>query len=107
MQVVMKQTAAIIAFAVLTAFALPAFGQGQWGNSFTADEARDARDKGDVMALRDIFRRIKNRFGGYQVDANLYNRDSDQVYVVDWMTGKGERIRVTADAKTGRILSTS
>ena len=107
MQVVMKKPAAIIAFAALTAFALPASGQGKWGNSFTADEARDARDKGDVMPLRDIFRRIKSRFGGYQVDANLYNRDRGQVYVVDWMTDKGERIRVTVDAKTGRILSTS
>lgn len=107
MQVVMKKTAAIIAFAALTAFALPAHAQGQWGNSFTADEARDARDKGDVMPLREIFRRLKSRFGGYQVDANLYNRDRGQVYVVDWMTDKGERIRVTVDAKTGRILSTS
>ena len=107
MQVVMKKTAAIIAFAALTAFALPAHAQGKWGNSFTADEARDARDKGDVMPLREIFRRLKSRFGGYQVDANLYNRDLGQVYVVDWMTDKGERIRVTVDAKTGRILSTS
>lgn len=107
MLVVMKKTAAIIAFAALTAFALPAHAQGQWGNSFTADEARNARDKGDVMPLRDIFRRLESRYGGYQVDANLYNRDRGQVYVVDWMTGKGERIRVTVDAKTGRILSTS
>lgn len=107
MQVVMKKTAAIIAFAALTAFAAPIHAQGQWGNSFSADEARDARDKGDVMPLREIFKRLKNRYGGYQVDANLYNRDSGQVYVIDWMTEKGERIRVTVDAKTGRILSTS
>ncbi|MFN3212281.1 MAG: PepSY domain-containing protein [Henriciella sp.] len=107
MQVVMKKTAAIIALAALTAAALPAQAQDRFGNSFTADEARDARDKGDVVPLRDIFRRLKSRFGGYQVDANLYNRDSGQVYVIDWMTEKGERIRVTVDAKTGRILSTS
>ena len=107
MQVVMKKTAAIIAFAALTAFAFPADAQGQWGNSFSADEARDARKNGDVMPLREIFRRLERRYGGYQVDANLYNRDNGQVYVVDWMTGKGERIRVTLNAKTGRILSTS
>ena len=47
------------------------------------------------------------RYGGYQVDANLYNRDRGQVYVIDWMTDKGERIQVTVDAKTGRILSSS
>ena len=103
----MKKIAAISVFAALIAAGLPAHSQGQWGNSFTADQARDARDKGDVVPLRDIFRRLKERYGGYQVDANLYNRDRGQVYVIDWMTEKGERMRITVDAKTGRTLSTS
>ncbi|MCR9270298.1 MAG: peptidase [Hyphomonadaceae bacterium] len=103
----MKKIVAILALAALTAAPMPANSQGQWGNSFTADEARNARDKGDVVPLRDIFRQLKNRYGGYQVDANLYNRDRGQVYVIDWMTEKGERIRVTVDAKTGRTLSTN
>ena len=93
--------------AALTAFATPAHAQGKWGNSFTADEARSARDKGDVVPLRTIFNRLKAKHGGYQIDANLYNRDRGQVYVIDWMTEKGERIRVTVDAKTGRTLSTN
>lgn len=107
MQIVMKKTATIIAFAALTALAVPGHSHAQLGNSFSADEARDARDKGDVVPLRDIFRRLKSRHGGYQVDANLFNRGGGQVYVIDWMTEKGERIRVTVDAKTGRTLSTS
>ena len=103
----MKNTIALLLFVVLTMTVLPGLAFGQGGNSFTADEARTARDKGDVVPLREIFRRLKNRYGGYQVDANLYNRDRNQVYEIDWMTGKGERIRVIVDAKTGRVLSTS
>ena len=103
----MKKTIAILLCAAVLATPVPALAQGQYGNSFSADEARNARDKGDVVPLRDIFQRLKQRYGGYQVDANLYNRDRGQVYVIDWMTDKGERIRVTVDAKTGRILSTS
>jgi uncharacterized membrane protein YkoI len=104
---VMKKTASILLFAAFVATVTPAHSQGQWGNSFSADEARDARDKGDVVPLREIFRRLKERYGGYQVDANLFNRDRGQVYVIDWMTDKGERKRITVDAKTGRTLSTS
>ncbi len=98
---------ALLLCAAVLATPVPVLAQGKYGNSFSADEARNARDKGDVVPLRDIFRRLKNRYGGYQVDANLYNRDRGQVYVIDWMTDKGERIRVTVDAKTGRILSSS
>ena len=104
---VMKKMLAILLVAAVAAAPLPVMAQGKYGNSFSADEARNARDKGDVIPLRDIFRRLKNRYGGYQVDANLYNRGGGQVYVIDWMTDKGERIQVTVDAKTGRILSSN
>lgn len=79
--------------------------QAQWSDSFTAGEARNARDQGRTVPLRDIFRQLRQRYGGYQIDANLYNRGGRQVYVIDWMSGKGERLRVTVDARTGRILS--
>ncbi|MDJ0920545.1 MAG: PepSY domain-containing protein [Henriciella sp.] len=83
---------------------MPATVQAQLGNSFTADQARQARDRGAVIPLKDIFRRLKQQHGGYQIDANLYNRGNRQVYVIDWMTGKNERIRVEVDAKTGRVI---
>ncbi len=97
----------ICALFLATSLNLPAFGQRQVGNSFTADQARDARDKGDVVPLREIFKSLKKRYGGYQVDANLFNRGNGQVYVIDWMSEKGERMRFTVDAKSGRVLSTS
>ncbi len=102
---VMKKIAASLVFGVLLAPALPMAAQAQLGNSFTPDEARNARDKGDVVPLRDIFRKLKRQYGGYQIDANLFNRAGGQVYVIDWMTGKGERVRFTVNAKSGRVLS--
>ncbi len=101
----MKKLAVSLAFGALLVAALPMTAQAQLGNSFTADEARNARDKGDVVPLRDIFRKLKQQYGGYQIDANLFNRAGGQVYVIDWMTGKGERVRFTVNAKSGRVLS--
>jgi len=101
----MKKIAVLLAVGALFVTATPVLAQGQWGNSFTADEARDARNKGDVKALNQIFRQLKRDHGGYQVDANLFNRQSGQVYIIDWVTDKGRRIEFTVDAKTGRILS--
>lgn len=105
--IVMKKIVALFLFFAFATPALPSLAHAQLGNSFTADQARDARDKGNVVPLRDIFRQLKRRYGGYQVDANLYNRGGGQVYVVDWMTEKGERLRITVNAQTGRIISTS
>ena len=103
----MKKIAASSIVLALAMTAVPNLAQAQLGNSFTAGEARDARDKGNVVPLRDIFRQLKRQYGGYQVDANLYNRGGGQVYVIDWMTEKGERLRITVNAQTGRIISTS
>lgn len=101
----MKKITVILAILALGLSATPALSQSQWGNSFTADEARDARNKGDVKPLNQIFRQLKRDHGGYQVDANLFNRNNRQVYVIDWVTDKGRRMEFTVDAKTGRILS--
>lgn len=103
----MKEIILSAAFAALTISALPMTAAAQLGNSFTADEARNARDKGDVVPLRNIFRKLERQHGGYQVDANLFNQNGKQVYVIDWMTGKGERVRFTVDAKSGRVISSN
>lgn len=87
----------------IASFGAPA--QAQLGNSFTPGEARNARDNGDVVPLREIFQDLKRQYGGYQIDANLFSRGTGQVYVIDWMTEKGERVRFTVDAKSGRVIS--
>jgi uncharacterized membrane protein YkoI len=101
----MKAVLASCALILLGVAFGPAPAQAQWADSFSAGEARTARDKGQVVPLRDIFRQLRQRHGGYQIDANLYDRGGRQVYIIDWMTGKGRRLQVTVDARTGRILS--
>ena len=101
----MKKLALSLALAALVTTTPSVVASAQLGNSFTTDEVRSARDKGDVVPLRQIFRKLKREYGGYQVDANLFNRDGGQVYVIDWMTGKGDRVRFTVNAKTGRMIS--
>jgi uncharacterized membrane protein YkoI len=103
----MKTLIHLLAAAALTATVTPALSAAQNGSSFTADQARNARDKGDVLPLSQIFRRLEARYGGYQIDAKLFPRERGPVYEIDWQTGKGERIRLKVDAKTGRILSKS
>ncbi|MEL6830639.1 MAG: peptidase [Pseudomonadota bacterium] len=94
-----------LALTMMGVASLPAPAQAQWGDSFSAGEARNARDKGDVVPLRDIFKQLRQRYGGYQIDANLYEQSGRQMYVIDWMTEKGERVRVNVDARTGQIQS--
>lgn len=101
----MKKLMLSLALVALPVSAMPIVAAAQLGNSFTTDEVRSARDKGDVVPLREIFSKLKRQYGGYQVDANLFNRDGGQVYVIDWMTGKGDRVRFTVNAKTGRMIS--
>ena len=79
----MKKIVALFLFFAFATPALPSVAHAQLGNSFTADQARDARDKGNVVPLRDIFRQLKRRYGGYQVDANLYNRGGSMLRAGD------------------------
>lgn len=87
--------------------ATPVSAQG-WGNSFTPGEARDARRKGDIVPLSRIFQQLKSRYGGYQLDAELFSRPGGgSDYRIVWMTRDGRRMRFIVDAQTGRILSSS
>lgn len=87
------------------AFAQFDWGQSGWGNSLTAEEALEARKRGETVSLRKVHKRLERLHGGYHVDTNLFNSEQGQVYVIDWQTGRGERVRFTIDAKSGEILS--
>ena len=100
----MMRTLFVIA-AVFSLAASPVSAQS-WRNSFTADEARDARRKGDIVPLSQIFRQLENRYGGYQVDAQLFSTgDGSSEYRIIWMTEDGRRMRIVVDAQTGRVKS--
>ena len=105
--IVMKKTARSLILATMLAATLPAAPQqGQWDRN-SLDDVRKAREKGDTYPTSEIFRRLKREYGGFQIDAVPETRDGRRVYVIDWQTGKGERMRIIVDARTGRTLSTN
>ena len=88
--------------------ASPASAQGQWGSSFTADEARNAREKGEIRPLKELLRDVREEYGGNMRRFDgLYERGSRKVYVIDWVTGRGELVTFTIDARSGRVISVS
>lgn len=102
---VMKKTALSVLFAAMLCSTLPAAPQ-QWDRN-SLDDVRKAREQGDTYPTSKIFARLKREYGGYQIDAKPETRNDRRIYVIDWHSGKGERMRIIVDAKTGRTLSTN
>lgn len=76
--------------------------------SFSPGEARDAVRNGEIMSLRAIFRDLRELYGGYQLDAELYStRSGGYEYRIEWMSEDGRRINLRIDAQTGQILTAS
>lgn len=79
--------------------------QDNWGNQFSPGQARDSVREGKTVPLKSIFKMLQGEYGGYQLGADLYARESGgPVYEIDWRTGDGRNIHVTVDAETGAIL---
>ncbi len=82
-------------------------GQDQgWGNQFSPGQARDAVKEGRTVPLSKIFQSLKREYGGYQLGADLYSKESGgAVYEIDWLTDDGRKVHVTVDAQTGAIIN--
>ncbi|MEL7129859.1 MAG: PepSY domain-containing protein [Pseudomonadota bacterium] len=79
-----------------------------WGNSFSSGQARDARQNGDIVPLRDIIRRLQRQYGGRYLDADLVSRSGGgSEYRIDWITEDGRKVRFVVDAQTGRVTRSS
>jgi uncharacterized membrane protein YkoI len=84
---------------------LLAQNQDGWGNQFSPGQARDAVKEGRTVPLSRIFQSLKREYGGYQLGADLYSKDSGgAVYEIDWLTDDGRKVHVTVDAETGAVL---
>ena len=91
-------------FALVAGAGAPA--HAQFRSSFSGDQARNGVEEGQLVPLRDILRMLRDRFGGRQLDANLYSNGSGGAYYeIQWLTDDGQRIDFQVDARTGRILS--
>ena len=90
----------------LLASAPASFAQGQWGSSFTADDARNARERGEIRPLKEILRPIQSQYGGNMRDfIGLFEQGGRKVYIIDWVTRNGELVKFTINAHTGQIIS--
>lgn len=70
------------------------------GSSYTTKSPDEGAQKG--VKLTDIKSDLQRRYGGQMLDARRINENA---YEIVWETGRGERIVLTVDAKTGRVLS--
>lgn len=81
-------------------------GPPDLGSTFSPGEARDARQAGRHVPLRDIFSRIQARYPGRPLGTQL-ERGDPSIYVIDWLTDDGRKLTVRANAETGAILNVS
>lgn len=102
----MKTTLVLFAvFGLILSPAALAQDQG-WGNQFSPGEAREAVKEGRTVPLSRIFQTLKREYGGYQLGADLYSKETGgAVYEIDWLTDDGRKVQVTVDAQTGAIIS--
>lgn len=94
----------LASLAVLALLGAPAVSAQSWA----PNDARNARQSGDIIPLRDIIRQLKRSYGGSYLNADLSSRGGGQsVYRIDWVTDDGRKMRFIVDAQTGRVLQTS
>jgi len=73
-------------------------------NNYSAGQARDARDSGDVMPALRAISIVRGRYPGAEVlNAQLQGGSSPQ-YVVTILTREGRRVNVIVDARTGQVI---
>lgn len=97
---------AALAAAVLTAGMAPAAAQNfDPRSNYTAEEARNARQSGDVLPVREVIEIVRREFPGARVlDVELV-RTASPHYVVKILNPDGRRMDVRVDARSGRIMS--
>jgi len=80
-----------------------------WGQSLRPDDRAPRAPDSEVVPLPEVFEMLRERYGGYQVDAELYAERDAQTghiryrYRVLWMTGDGRRLRLEVNAGSGNI----
>ncbi|KPP80693.1 MAG: hypothetical protein HLUCCA04_11040 [Oceanicaulis sp. HLUCCA04] len=97
----------LTAFAASDAHASNAAGEAQAfdpRSRYSADEARNQSQSGNVVPARVAIDNVRNRYPGAQVlDVELV-RSGSPYYIVKILTQDGRRIDVRVDAVTGRVM---
>ena len=70
------------------------------------NRARDGVRAGRIVPLSAVLANIRRSYPGKQLDTHTVGGPSGPVrYEVRWLTPDGRRLDITADARTGQILS--
>lgn len=95
----------LAALFALVAMGLIASASAQgWGNSFSAGQARDASQNGQIKPLRDVIRSLKRELGGSYLNAELFSKEGGGAeYHIDWVTDDGRKLTLIVDAESGRV----
>jgi hypothetical protein len=89
--------------------AMPGGTPGALGQSLRPDDQSERAPDGEVVPLPEVFEMLRRRYGGYQVDAELFAERDEQTgriryhYRVLWMTGDGRRLRLDVNAGSGNV----
>lgn len=102
----MRKTILSLVLAMTMMSTLPAFPQGQWGNSFTSDDARKARENQGLKSTSELRKQLERDMRAEYVEVfGPFTRSNRTVYRFHLKTRDGENIYVTVDAKDGTVQS--
>ena len=112
----MKPIVAILTGAIAIAASSPAHAQfgpaASWSDgshsakrSVSQSEARNAVQDGRALPSHVIREKLAKRYGGDLTDADMYVEKGRYFYNIKWTTRRGERLRLTVDARTARVVS--
>ncbi|MEM6410114.1 MAG: PepSY domain-containing protein [Pseudomonadota bacterium] len=100
----MNRRTALLAIAA-TLIAQPVAAQNSWQSY--SDGARQSRQNGDIIPLRDIIRRLERQYGGRYVNAELFSRSGGgSEYRIEWINSEGRKVLFVVDAQSGRVIRT-
>lgn len=88
----------------IAALILPLPAGGQPGTMPDFELAQGAVERGEILPLADILRRLEGEHPGQVVEVELEYSRGLRVYEVELITAQGRLIEVDMDAATGAIL---
>jgi uncharacterized membrane protein YkoI len=68
------------------------------------DRARQAREAGEVLPLREILDRLARSQPGQVLDVDLERRQGRWIYAIKLLRAGGTLVRLKVDARDGRVI---
>jgi len=89
---------------ILAVFTVVAYGKMGYGQTLTAEQAREARKKGHVQSLRAVVKSTLKQFPGKLLKAELSHHNEQWIYALVLFQEGGYITKVWVDAEDGRLI---